>query len=158
MRWIVFSAVILQSSLAQASDRSFMTISQPLEGSGAGIVIAQVLYVDFYNTWLDPSTAVRLTVAENRIHTKQGPENLNTANLLGIVITPLPGELGRDGNAEYRFPGLCGDTLKVRVRVPFDSEMEYERGLNRPYARYSPAITVPATLECMKENARKPGH
>ena len=146
--------MLLLARQAESSERSCLPISQPITGTGAGIEIIQVPYIDFFNTWLSPATPVVLTVAENHLHTNQGTENLNMANLLGLTVTPLPGSAEPDKYGD-RFPGLYGDTLKVYLRVPLDAEMKHEEVMGRQYAKYSPELTVPATIACMKENARR---
>jgi hypothetical protein len=157
-RWVLWAgrtaALFLLASPSFATERGCWEISQPIGGTGAGVEIALVPYVEFLNTWLDPASTVKLTVAENVIRTNQGEENLNYANLLGMSVTPFPGAPARDGDTDQTFPGLYGDTLKVHVRVPLDSEMEHYLVMGREAARYDPEITVPTAIICIKENAR----
>jgi len=155
LRVMSFALLILNlPGSAFGTDRVVLPVSQPLEDSGNTAVIAQVLYVDFFNTWQDPATPVVLTAAENHLTTKSGVENLNLANLLGITVVPLPGSPDIEHRGET-FLGLYGDTLAVYVRVPPDSEMEFIENMGRRYARYVPEVTVPATITCLKENARR---
>lgn len=148
MKLGVLAVSVLLSSAAQSSEPICLQIAQPIQGTGAGIIIAVVPYVGYYFGHFE---AVEFTVKANLILTDQGQQNLNLANLLGITLSPGL----RAGVLQGESPGLHGDTLSVMVRVPPDSVMPYREYNGRRLLRYVPEHTVPATIQCLKENSRR---
>lgn len=131
------------AATANASERMLVEVTQPVEGSGAGLLLADVCYLDWFNSELDPWPSIRLTTAANSIVTDRGNQNLNVANALGFGVS-----LGGTPSVDPHKPqGLHGDTLDVNLVVPGQ----------RNGARTRPDIdaVAAATLECLLVNARR---
>ncbi len=127
---------------ASASERGLAQVTQPVEGSGAGILLADVCYLDWFNE-LDPWPSVRLTTAANSILTDRGQQNLNVANALGFKVS-----VGGLASVDPSKPqGMRGDTLDVNLLIPDHPQGEPTRSDFDGIAA--------ATLECVQVNARR---
>lgn len=145
MKYLYGLMLILAAAVpTRASERVLAEVTQPVEGSGEGVLLANVSYVDWFSIGLDPWPSVRLTTAANSILTDRGAQNLNVANTLGIK-TSLGGPLSADPSKPQ---GLRGDTLDVILSVP---ESPPARGSTQK----SMDAVVGATLECVLMNARR---
>jgi hypothetical protein len=133
--------VVITAARASANERVLVQVTQPVQGSGAGVLLADVCYVDWFNLELDSWPSVRLTTAANSIITDHGPQNLNVANALGFTVS-LPGSPSVDPSKPQ---GLRGDTLDVNLAIPGLSER----------ARPGFHGIAEATLECVLVNARR---
>jgi len=145
MRIVAVCLALLSScAVANASERVLAEVTQPIGGSGEGILLANVSYVDWFNRELDPWPSVRLTTAPNSILTERGAQDLNRASELGVKVS-LRGAPSGDPS---RPQGLRGDTLEVSLAVPALTN-------GAPGSRELLRQVAVATLQCILVNASR---
>src|SRR5262245_53594865 len=123
---LVWIGIVTVAATGRASERVLAQVTQPIGGSGAGILLADVSYVDWFNIELDPWPSVRLTTAANCVPTDDGTEDLNLANKLGLRVSLA----GPPSNDPSNPQCLRGDTLDVVLSIspnPGESQKTWMR-------------------------------
>lgn len=126
-----------------ASFPGVVSVVQPIELDGPGLVTVTVTYVGYQLIWDDPGVAIMLTTQPNQIWYDGKARDLNTATLVGIRFLR---EDSRHSTARQQWPGVHGDTLDVIVDLS-----RYNR--NAEMGQYENFMVI-TTLACGLRNAR----
>ena len=146
MLTLVVAAIIMFSSgICAASERAAVQVTQPIGGTANEVVLGQVLYVDFFDSF-ERYRSVRLTASENAVKTDRGAQNLNVAFDFGIKIQILG--IKQTSFAEMIQAFAARETLQVEMALP-------PRGKPSDYFEPIRELIVHATKQCVLENAKR---